>query len=118
VLAESMSDYVEWNSSKNHPYYMIMTYDTKPLAHTQIAGGIHPYDKTVRPQCVKAEHNESYWRLINRFKELTGIGGILNTSLNLHGLPLVYSPEDAFEVIEKSGLKHLAIGNYFVSKRF
>jgi carbamoyltransferase len=118
VLAESMSDYVEWNSSKNHPYYMIMTYDTKPLAHTQIAGGIHPYDKTVRPQCVKAEHNESYWRLINRFKELTGIGGILNTSLNLHGLPLVYSPEDAFEVIEKSGLKHLAIGHYFVSQRF
>ncbi len=116
VLAESMDDYVKWDAKKNNPYYMIMTYDTKPLAHTQMSGGIHPYDKTVRPQCVMREHNEDYWRLINRFKELTGIGGILNTSLNLHGLPLVYAPEDAFEVLEKSGLKHLAIGNYFVSK--
>ncbi len=116
VLAESMDEYVRWDSKKNFPYYMIMTYDTKPLAHTQIAGGIHPYDKTVRPQCVTREHNFDYWRLINRFKELTGIGGILNTSLNLHGLPLVYEPKDAFEVIEKSGLKHLAIGNYFLSK--
>lgn len=116
ILAESMDDYVEWDSKKNRPYYMIMTYDTKPLAHNQMAGGIHPYDKTVRPQYVTREHNEDYWRLINRFKELTGIGGILNTSLNLHGLPLVHAPEDAFEVIDKSGLRHLAIGNYFVSK--
>lgn len=116
VLAESMDDYVVWDSGKNSPYYMIMTYDTKPLAHYQLAGGIHPYDKTVRPQCVTREHNEGYWRLICRFRDLTGIGGILNTSLNLHGLPLVHAPEDAFEVIEKSGLRHLAIGNYLVSK--
>jgi carbamoyltransferase len=116
VLAESMDDYVEWDAKKNSPYYMIMTYDTKPLAHIKMAGGIHPYDKTVRPQYVKQEHNLDYWRLINRFKELTGIGGILNTSLNLHGLPLVHAPEDAFKVLEKSGLRHLAIGNYFVSK--
>lgn len=116
ILFESMDSYVRWNPKKNAPYYMIMTYDTRALAHSQISGGIHPYDKTVRPQCVKREHNLDYWRLINQFQEITGIGGVLNTSLNLHGLPLVYAPEDAFEVIENSGLKHLAIGNYFVSK--
>lgn len=116
VLAERMDDYVEWGAGKNVPYYMIMTYGTKTLAHGQLAGGIHPYDKTVRPQYVAQEHNPDYWRLINHFRELTGIGGILNTSLNLHGLPLVHAPEDAFEVLEKSGLRRLAIGNFLVSK--
>lgn len=116
VLAESMDDYVAWDAKKTSPYYMVMTYDTKPLAHGQMAGGIHPYDKTVRPQYVTREHNPDYWRLIDRFRELTGIGGLLNTSLNLHGLPLVHTPENAFEVLERSKLRHLAIGNYLVSK--
>ena len=115
ILDSDIDKYV-YTNTKDHPYYMIMTYDTKEAAK-EIVGGIHPYDKTVRPQLVTHEHNASYWTLINEFKNLTGIGGVLNTSLNLHGLPLVYSPEDAFEVIEKSKLKYLAIGNYLIEKK-
>jgi carbamoyltransferase len=117
ILDQNMDDYVVWDRKKNLPHYMIMTYNTKLQSHSQLSGGIHPYDKTVRPQYVTREHNEDYWRLIERFKELTGIGGVLNTSLNLHGLPLVFKPEDAFEVIDNSGLRHLAIGNYLLCKQ-
>ena len=95
---------------------MIMTYDTNTIAHHELSGGIHPYDKTVRPQMVTKEHNPDYWNLIKSFEDITGIGGIMNTSLNLHGLPLVYSPEDAFEVLERSKLKYLAIENYLITK--
>jgi carbamoyltransferase len=94
---------------------MIMTFDTKQEAD-EIKGGIHPYDRTVRPQLVTKEHNLSYWNLLNEFKKITGIGGILNTSLNLHGLPLVHKPEDAFHVMENSNLKYLAIENYLIEK--
>jgi len=114
ILDEDIDRYVHLND-KYESFYMIMTYDTKEEAK-EIIGGIHPYDKTVRPQLVTKEQNESYWRLINNFKRLTGIGAVLNTSLNLHGLPLVYSPEDAFEVLEKSKLKYLAIENYLITK--
>ena len=114
ILDNDINKYVKMND-KNNPYYMIMTYNTAPGA-SELAGGIHPYDKTVRPQLVKREHNESYWHLINNFKELSGIGGIMNTSLNLHGLPLVHEPEDAFNVLENSSLKYLAIENYLIEK--
>lgn len=118
ILDEDMDKYIAWEDikEKNSPYYMIMTYDTNEIAHTEIAGGIHPYDKTVRPQIVTKKHNDDYWTLIKEFKNLTGIGGILNTSLNLHGLPLVYDPEDAFHVMENSSLKYLAIGDYLIEK--
>ncbi|MBU4264347.1 MAG: hypothetical protein KKC76_21065 [Proteobacteria bacterium] len=114
ILDSDIDRYVKMNN-KIHPYYMIMTYDTKEEAK-EIIGGIHPYDKTVRPNLVTQKHNEFYWKLLHEFKKITGIGGLLNTSLNLHGLPLVYSPEDAFEVIEESKLKYLAIENYLIEK--
>jgi len=116
ILDTDIERYVQIND-KNNPYYMIMTYDTKEAACKELPGGIHPYDKTVRPQLVTKEHNESYWQLINEFKKLTGIGGLLNTSLNLHGLPLVHTPEHAFEVIDESKLEFLAIGDYWITKQ-
>lgn len=118
ILDEDMDKYIAWQDTKNknNPYYMIMTYDTNKIAHTEIAGGIHPYDKTVRPQLVTQKHNSDYWNLIKEFKKITGIGGILNTSLNLHGLPLVYDPDDAFHVMENSSLKYLALEDYLIEK--
>jgi len=41
---------------------------------------------------------------------------VLNTSFNLHGYPIVDSPEDALDVLTRSGLKCLALGNYMVRK--
>jgi len=119
ILEEDMARYIHnWEkwSNKNKPYYMIMSFDTTSEAHQDLAGGIHPYDKTVRPQLAKKIHNYSYHYLISEFKSLRGIGGLLNTSLNLHGLPLVHSPEDAFYLMENSSLKYLAIGDYLISK--
>jgi carbamoyltransferase len=116
MLDTDMDKYLTWQSSKNSPDYMIMTYDTRAEHQKEIAGGIHPYDKTVRPQRVSKEHNADYWNLINEFKQITGIGSIVNTSLNLHGLPLVHSPEDAFHVLENSSLKFLAIEDYLITK--
>jgi len=77
---------------------------------------LHPYDRTIRPQEVYQQWNPSYFRLIEEFERLTGRGIILNTSLNLHGYPLVCSPEQALHVFVKSGLPHLALGNYLLSK--
>jgi len=114
ILDTDFHKYVK-SPCKNNPYYMIMTFDTHDAAD-EIKGGIHPYDRTVRPQLVTRKHNPSYWDLLNEFKKITGIGGILNTSLNLHGLPLVHTPEDAFHVIENSNLGFLAIENYLIEK--
>ena len=68
------------------------------------------------PQEVCAEWNSSYYTLVQEFERLTGIGAVLNTSFNLHGYPLVSRLEDALDVFDRSGLTHLAIGNWLVVK--
>ena len=96
--------------------YMILAFDTTDRRNT-IRAAIHPFDSTVRPQEVSAAWNPSYHALLAEFERFTGIGGILNTSFNLHGFPIVSSPEDALDVFDRSGLRYLAIGNWLVEKR-
>lgn len=97
--------------------YMIMTFDAKPDKIKVMAGAVQPYDETCRPQEVYQEWNPSYYRLIKEYEKITGESVILNTSFNLHGFPLVYTPEDALKVMDHSGLKNLAIGDFLVKKK-
>lgn len=116
ILEEDASRYLKIKKPMPAPY-MAITFDTTELAQTHIQAAIHPYDFTCRPQLVSKNWNPSYHALISKFKELTGIGAVLNTSLNLHGEPNVESPKDALHTLEDSGLEHLAIGNFLVSKK-
>jgi carbamoyltransferase len=45
------------------------------------------------------------------------ISGILNTSFNLHGFPIVGSPEDAIETLINSNLDYIAIENYLIQAK-
>ena len=65
---------------------------------------------------VEKKTNPEYHNLISHFESLTGVGGILNTSFNLHGEPNVENPYDALRTFSLSGLNYLAIGNYLVYK--
>lgn len=96
--------------------FMAITFNTTLDAQEDLSGAIHPYDKTSRPQIVTQTSNPSYHTLISEYKKLTGSGGILNTSFNLHGEPNVESPKDAMHTFEKSGIVYLALGPYLISK--
>jgi carbamoyltransferase len=115
ILEERAHDYIV--NSKNIPApYMILAFESTELARRELRAAMHPYDYTLRPQIVKQEWNPSYHRLLKAFEERTGIGGILNTSFNLHGEPIVCTPADAFRVFDCSGLEYLAIGEYLIRK--
>ncbi len=113
ILEEDQSRYLK---NPTLSPFMAITFSTEEIAHTHLAAATHPYDKTCRAQIVRKEDNPSYHRLISIYKEKTGMGGILNTSFNLHGEPNVESPVDALETLIGSGLKYMAIGNYLVIK--
>jgi len=116
VLAERSDRYFYKPKPVEAPY-MILTLDSRPEKRDAMAAAIHPYDATGRPQEVYASWNPDYHRLISHFAELTGEAIILNTSFNLHGEPVVCSPEDALRVFDISGLEYLAIGNFLLSKQ-
>ena len=62
-------------------------------------------------------YNQDYHSVIKNFRKETGTGAVLNTSFNLHGFPIVYTPEEALHVFENSGLTHLQLNNFLISKK-
>jgi carbamoyltransferase len=115
VLKEREKDYIVNPKNVAAPY-MIMTFDTTELAQKDIIAAVHPYDFTARPQLVEKEWNPDYYEILKCYENITGVGGFLNTSFNLHGLPIAMTPADAMHVFENSSLKYLAMGNWLVSK--
>jgi carbamoyltransferase len=96
--------------------YMILAFDTTEK-RKEISATLHPYDFSCRPQTVSTEYNSGYEKVIKSFESKTGIGGILNTSFNIHGFPLVWDPENALNTLNNSSLDMLAIGNYLVKRK-
>lgn len=115
IISEKQEEYIE-NPKKIKAPYMVMGFHTKERAHKELASAIHSYDFTARPQLLEKKFNPEYYDLINNFEKHTGIPALLNTSFNLHGYPIVCTPTDAIDTLKKSGLKHLAIGNYLINK--
>lgn len=104
------------NPKQHHAPYMMMTFCVQNH-FDDMRAATHPYDETIRPQVVDKSWNPSYYRLIELFEQKSGKkGGILNTSFNLHGYPIVSSPQDALDVFLRSGLRYLAMGPYLLRK--
>ena len=116
ILDSREKDYV-LNPKGVRSYYMMLGFDTTEAARRNLRAAIHPYDYTARPQMLTKAQNPSYYKLIKYFEDTTGIGGVLNTSFNIHGEPIVCSPQDAIHTLKDSGLRHLAIEDYLVSKK-
>jgi carbamoyltransferase len=57
-----------------------------------------------------------YKKILKIFEAITSVGGVLNTSFNLHGYPIAGTPKIALWTFENSGLDGLAIGNWLVKK--
>lgn len=73
-------------------------------------------DFSARVQTVHKETNERYWRLINKFKEMTGYGVIVNTSFNVRGEPIVCNPEHAYKCFMRTEMDYLVMGDYIFRK--
>ena len=114
MLAE-YADQLILNPKKLKSPFMMLAFDT--LEKNKIKAAVHPRDNSTRAQLVEKQKNPEYHDLIKKFYKLTNIPAVLNTSFNLHGYPLVYSPKDAIFVFENSGLNYLVLNNYLVSKK-
>lgn len=115
IIEERMLDYIV-NDKLIEARFMAVGFDTTELAKKEIPAGIHPFDKTARPQIVTQKDNPGYHSLIKAFEKLTGIGALLNTSFNIHGEPIVGTPSDAIDTFKRSGIQHLLLGDFLVSK--
>ena len=115
ILSEKQQEYII--NPKNIPSpFMAMAFETTPKGREDLAAAVHPYDKTARAQILIRTDNPGYYDVIKEFEKITGVAGLLDTSFNIHGEPVVCTPGDALSTLARSGLEYLALGPYIVSK--
>jgi len=73
-------------------------------------------DYSARIQTVHKETNPKYYKLLKKFKEITGYPLLVNTSFNIRGEPIVCSVEDAFKCFMGTNLDILVCENYILFK--
>ena len=74
-------------------------------------------DYSARIQTVDRDINPLYYSLISKFKEITGVPILVNTSFNIRGEPIVNSIEDAYKCFLTTELDYLVCGNFILNKK-
>ena len=118
ILDYRLHDYVH-NPKALDCSYMTLAFDTTDLGKKDLIAAIHPSDFTVRPQSVTKINSPEYFEIIREFEKISGIGAVLNTSLNIHGKPIVMDPEHIAEEIlssEAAELNFIYINGNLFSK--
>jgi hypothetical protein len=110
ILDGHEADYLEHYT---HSPYMTVAFLAKEKAMRDMPAGVH-VDRTCRLNCVAQSTNPRFYRLIEEFRRLTGVPGVLNTSFNRHGIPTIASPRQAFEHLMAGSIDVLAIEDYVV----
>jgi carbamoyltransferase len=116
IVEESIRDYFTTpNLDKQYPpRYMLMVSGIAEDKWDQIQAVCHM--GTGRLQSVRKEWNASYYNLIKKFGEATGVPVLLNTSYNLRGEPIVTTPQEALNTFRASDIDQLVMGPFLVKK--
>jgi carbamoyltransferase len=116
VLEEAAADYFEFPADVADLSFM--TYVVKVREpFQQILGATTHVDGTARIQTVSKATNEKYWRLIDAFRQRTGVPVLLNTSFNNNAEPIVDNVDDAVVCYLTTALNHLVVGDFLVTRR-
>ncbi|VAX18023.1 Nodulation protein nolO [hydrothermal vent metagenome] len=133
ILRDKVASYFEIDSDS--PYMLLvapvkedrrvaMTNDQRKLfgieklnvARSDVPAITH-VDYSARVQTVDEKRNPAYYKLIQKFEELTGSPVIINTSFNVRGEPIVCRPEEAYKCFMRTEMDYLVLGDYLLDKK-
>ncbi len=132
ILRENVNDWFDLNSDSP---YMLLVADIKKnkqipmnkedqklfgieklnIKRSSIPAVTH-VDYSARIQTVHKETNPKYYKLLEKFKEITGCPLLVNTSFNVRGEPIVCSIEDSFRCFMGTNLDILVCENFILYK--
>ncbi len=115
IIHEKINDCIK-NNKKCDFSYMTFTSDSLPKIRKDFIATLHPSDNTMRIQSVKKDMSPSFHRLLSLFNKKSGLPGVLNTSLNIHGKPIIQKPIDIVNELLK--VPEISINNIIVDKYF
>lgn len=116
VLEEYAPEFFDLPAGSESFPFMLFTVPVREKYRTTLCAITH-IDGTARLQTVSRKQNEAYWRLIDIFRQLTGIPVLLNTSFNNYAEPIVESAGDSLVCFLTTGLPILVIENWIIRKK-
>lgn len=132
ILREKISDYFEIDCDS--PYMLMVALVKKELtkkmsaSEEQLFGieklnverstipAVTHVDYSARIQSVSEKTNPRFYNLIKKFEEKTGSPILINTSFNVRGEPIVYSPLDSYKCFMRTEMDVLAIEDFILYK--
>ena len=111
ILRESVS---EWFEEDDDVPFMMKVFQIREEKRAEISAVTH-VDGSGRLQTVYKETNPRYYNLIEKFRDITGVPIVLNTSFN-ENEPVVCKPEEALACFLRTKMDVLVMGDYFVSR--
>lgn len=116
VLESRLPEYFDIDATMRFPMrFMLAAVTARPAARGVFQGALH-VDGTARVQAVP-EDGSIYSLLLSEYWRQTGIPGLLNTSFNMPGSPIVETPSDALETFLASRLDALVLGPWLIERR-
>jgi carbamoyltransferase len=132
VLRESLPEWFQLDVDSPYMLLVAEVLSTKqlpvPIDHRRLFGidklnmprseipAVTHVDYSARIQTVHKAINPKFYKLLSKFKELTGCPVLVNTSFNVRGEPIVCTPEDAFHCFMGTEIELLAVGNSVMDK--
>ncbi|TAK86028.1 MAG: carbamoyltransferase [Betaproteobacteria bacterium] len=104
----------EWFEVDDDVPFMTQVYPIRPGKRALIPAVTH-VDGSGRLQTVTREANPRFYGLIERFRDLTGVPMVLNTSFN-ENEPVVCRPEEALDCFLRTKMDVLVMENWFLRR--
>lgn len=111
VLSEAVA---EWFEESDAVPFMMQVFQIRESKRARIPAVTH-VDGSGRLQTVNRVTNPRYYRLIESFREITGVPMVLNTSFN-ENEPIVCTPAEALECYLRTRMDGLVLGNVMISR--
>jgi carbamoyltransferase len=92
--------------------FMLQSYQVKHEARALLSSVTHR-DGTARVQTVSRSGNAPLWRLLTEFRIKTGVGVLINTSLNDRDVPLANTTADVDRLSRQIAVPHRIVINNF-----
>jgi len=110
ILEEYTSEYFDVDVSS--PYMLLVA----PVKKPEKIPAVTHVDGTARLQTVSKDINLLFYNLITEFYKITGVPVLINTSMNVRGEPIVDTPEQAYNMIIKTDMDYIVMGDYIIKK--
>ena len=111
ILRESVA---EWFEQDDDVPFMMEVFQLRPK-HRELVPAVTHVDGSGRLQTVHSDTNPRYHRLIERFRDITDVPMVLNTSFN-ENEPVVCFPEEALDCFLRTQMDILVLGDFFLER--